>query len=91
MAKFGIGQPLRRVEDRRFLTGAGRYVADIDLPRQLHALFLRPFMAGAVAVAAPATVMNALMDALAPAGVTRLDMPATPLAIWQALQAAKQG
>jgi aerobic carbon-monoxide dehydrogenase large subunit len=42
------------------------------------------------AIAAPATVMNALMDALAPAGVTRLDMPATPLAIWQALRDAKQ-
>ena len=42
------------------------------------------------AVAAPAAVMNALMDALAPAGVTGLDMPATPLAIWQALRDAKQ-
>ena len=88
MAKFGIGQPVRRVEDRRFLTGAGRYVADIDLTRQLHAPFLRLLMAGAVA--APAAVMNALMDALAPAGITRLDMPATPLAIWQALRAAQR-
>src|SRR5215467_2301310 len=26
----GIGVPLRRVEDRRFLTGRGRFVADID-------------------------------------------------------------
>ena len=26
MAKFGIGQAVRRVEDARFLTGAGRYV-----------------------------------------------------------------
>ena len=42
------------------------------------------------AIAAPAAVMNALMDALAPAGVTALDMPATPLAIWQALRDAKQ-
>jgi aerobic carbon-monoxide dehydrogenase large subunit len=25
VAKFGIGQPLRRVEDHRFLTGQGRY------------------------------------------------------------------
>ena len=41
MAKFGIGQPMRRMEDGRFLTGAGRYVADVDLPRQLHGLFLR--------------------------------------------------
>ena len=36
MASFGIGQPVRRVEDRRFLTGRARYVDDIDLPRQLH-------------------------------------------------------
>ncbi len=41
MAKFGIGQPMRRVEDGRFLTGAGRYIGDVDLPRQLHGVFLR--------------------------------------------------
>ena len=38
------------------------------------------------AIAAPAAVMNALIDALAPRGVTHIDMPATPLAVWQALQ-----
>ncbi len=32
MAKFGIGQAVRRVEDQRFLTGKGRYVDDIVLP-----------------------------------------------------------
>jgi carbon-monoxide dehydrogenase large subunit len=32
--KFGIGQPVTRVEDPRFITGRGRYVDDIDLPRQ---------------------------------------------------------
>ena len=32
MAKFGIGQAVRRVEDQRFLTGQGRYVDDIALP-----------------------------------------------------------
>ncbi|MEA3026240.1 MAG: aerobic carbon-monoxide dehydrogenase large subunit, partial [Alphaproteobacteria bacterium] len=37
MAKFGIGQPVRRVEDQRFLTGQGRYVDDIVLPGMLHA------------------------------------------------------
>jgi carbon-monoxide dehydrogenase large subunit len=30
--KFGIGQPVRRVEDRRFITGSGSYVDDISLP-----------------------------------------------------------
>jgi carbon-monoxide dehydrogenase large subunit len=36
MSKFGIGQPVRRVEDRRFLTGAGSYVSDVTLPRECH-------------------------------------------------------
>jgi aerobic carbon-monoxide dehydrogenase large subunit len=36
MAKFGIGQAVRRVEDRRFLTGNGRYVDDISLPGLCH-------------------------------------------------------
>ena len=38
--RFGIGQPVTRKEDRRFLTGQGRYVADIDLARQTHAVFV---------------------------------------------------
>src|SRR6266545_2394588 len=37
----GIGAPLRRLEDRRFLTGRGRFVADIDLPGTLHCVFVR--------------------------------------------------
>jgi aerobic carbon-monoxide dehydrogenase large subunit len=41
MKQFGIGQPIRRVEDRRFLTGYGRYVDDIARPRQAHAVVLR--------------------------------------------------
>ena len=36
MAKFGIGQAVRRVEDQRFLTGAGRYIEDINLPGQAY-------------------------------------------------------
>src|ERR1700756_1216913 len=38
--RFGIGQPVMRKEDGRFLTGRGRYVADIDLVRQAHAVFV---------------------------------------------------
>jgi len=29
--RFGIGQPVTRKEDPRFLTGRGRYVADLPL------------------------------------------------------------
>src|SRR5580704_7078834 len=41
MAQFGIGQPVRRVEDRRFITGSGHFLDDITRPRQAHAVFLR--------------------------------------------------
>jgi aerobic carbon-monoxide dehydrogenase large subunit len=41
MATDGIGVPLRRREDRRFLTGRGRYVHDLARPQQLNAVFLR--------------------------------------------------
>jgi len=39
--RFGIGQPVRRKEDIRFLTGRGRYTDDIDLPGQAHLAILR--------------------------------------------------
>ncbi len=41
MKQFGIGQPVRRVEDRRFITGRGAYLDDLDRPRQTHAFMLR--------------------------------------------------
>jgi aerobic carbon-monoxide dehydrogenase large subunit len=34
--KFGIGQPVSRLEDPRFITGRGRYVDDISLPLQCY-------------------------------------------------------
>ena len=36
-------------------------------------------------IGAPAVFLNAVMDALKPHGVEHLDMPLTPLKIWQAL------
>ena len=36
-----IGRALRRLEDARFLRGAGRYVDDVNLPGQLHAAVAR--------------------------------------------------
>src|SRR3990172_1296517 len=38
MNRFGIGQPVRRVEDARFLRGLGRYVDDIHFPGECHAV-----------------------------------------------------
>jgi aerobic carbon-monoxide dehydrogenase large subunit len=45
--KFAIGQPVRRYEDVRLITGHGRYTDDITLPRMAHAFVLRAPMAHA--------------------------------------------
>jgi len=39
MEKFGKSQSVTRVEDVRFLTGAGRYVDDIAPKGALHGFF----------------------------------------------------
>ncbi|MEA2771612.1 MAG: aerobic carbon-monoxide dehydrogenase large subunit [Acetobacteraceae bacterium] len=39
--KFGLAQPVRRVEDPRLLKGAGRYTDDIVLPGMLFGVVLR--------------------------------------------------
>jgi carbon-monoxide dehydrogenase large subunit len=40
LTKFGIGQPVPRLEDPRFITGRGRYVDDIDMPLQCHGVLV---------------------------------------------------
>ena len=39
-------------------------------------------------VGSPPVIMNAIVDALAPAGVRHIEMPATPSRVWEALHAA---
>ncbi len=39
--KFGLGQPVKRVEDAKFITGLGQYTADVEPVGTLHALVLR--------------------------------------------------
>jgi carbon-monoxide dehydrogenase large subunit len=41
------------------------------------------------AVGSPPAVMNAIVDALTPVGVTHLDMPATPEKVWKAITMAR--
>jgi carbon-monoxide dehydrogenase large subunit len=41
MGAFGIGQPVRRKEDDRFITGKGRYQDDLPLDGAVHAVFVR--------------------------------------------------
>jgi carbon-monoxide dehydrogenase large subunit len=39
--KFGVGQPIRRVEDQRLTTGSGRYTDDTAVEGALHGYVLR--------------------------------------------------
>src|SRR6202048_3250608 len=41
MGATGIGAPVRRKEDHRFVTGKGHYTDDISRPDQSHVYFLR--------------------------------------------------
>ncbi|WP_440997895.1 xanthine dehydrogenase family protein molybdopterin-binding subunit [Arhodomonas sp. SL1] len=41
MSESGIGQPVKRREDERFLRGQGRYTDDLHFPNEAYAYFLR--------------------------------------------------
>jgi len=51
MGQFGIGQPVRRLEDQRFLTGTGRYADDVVKDGLVFAAFVRSPVAHARVVA----------------------------------------
>ncbi|TCT04196.1 xanthine dehydrogenase family protein molybdopterin-binding subunit [Aquabacter spiritensis] len=55
-----IGQPAPRPEAARLASGAGAYVDDVDLPRQLHAAFLRSPHPHAAILGHDATAARAL-------------------------------
>src|SRR5580693_8559300 len=61
----GIGQPVRRKEDFRLLTGRGRFGDDIALPRQAQAGFVRSPYAHARIVAVDKTAALAAPGVLA--------------------------
>jgi aerobic carbon-monoxide dehydrogenase large subunit len=42
-------------------------------------------------IAAPQTIVNAILDALSPLGIAHIDMPATPERVWRAIRSARQG
>ena len=96
MSETGIGVSVRRKEDRGFLTGNGNYLEDINAADQSYAYFVRPPINSlgfkgcveAGAVATLAALINAVIDALSPLGITNIDMPATPQKVWQAIQDA---
>ena len=85
MSKYGIGQPVLRFEDPRLLRGQGRFVNDVNLPGQAHAVFVRSPHAhakirsidtkaasGAPGVAAVLTGHDVVADGL---GMPKANMP----------------
>lgn len=82
-----IGRSLTRREDRRLLTGRGQFIADFELPRMLHAVFVRSPLAHAHikavdltrAAAAPGVVLALggpeLAQLLPPVSDTQLALP----------------
>ncbi len=88
-----VGRALPRREDHRLLTGRGQFIADLDLPHMLHAVFVRSPVAhariGSVhlaqALAAPGVVCALsgadLLALLPPVPDTQLSLPSK----WTAL------
>ncbi|MGH7094798.1 MAG: xanthine dehydrogenase family protein molybdopterin-binding subunit, partial [Stellaceae bacterium] len=62
---YGIGQPVRRKEDRRLVTGRGRYVDDFSLSGMAHAVVVRSPHAHARIVAIDTAAARAAPGVLA--------------------------
>ena len=58
--RFGLAQPVRRVEDPRLLKGDGRYTDDISLPGMLAGVVLRSPHAAATITAIDTAAAAAL-------------------------------
>ena len=63
-------------------------VTSRDVPSPTNALGVKGAGEGGT-VGAPAAVIHAILDALAPLGVSHIDMPATPERVWRAIQDAR--
>src|SRR3954471_4212531 len=83
MGQFGIGQPVRRFEDKRLLCGNGRFQNDVTLPGQAYGFVLRSPHAHAVmrgvdlsaAQAAPGVLAIYTGEDLAAAGMGTMGVP----------------
>src|SRR5882724_9636293 len=64
-------------------------VTSRDVPSPTNALGVKGAGEGGT-VGAPGAVIHAILDALAPLGVTHIDMPATPELVWRAIQETRQ-
>ncbi len=66
---------------------AGLKILEHPVPTKLNPLGAKGVGEAGVTGSLPA-LMNAVLDALRPAGVSHFEMPATPRRLWEALQAA---
>jgi len=62
----------------------------MEIPTKLNPLGVRGVGEGATIGATPA-VVNAVLDALAPLGVTEVPIPMTPMQVWRAVERARHG
>jgi carbon-monoxide dehydrogenase large subunit len=60
-----------------------------ETPTKVNPLGARGVGEGAT-VGAPPAVVNAVLDALAPLGVTEVPMPMTPMRVWRAIERARR-
>jgi len=65
LMKFGVGQPVPRMEDPTLLRGRGRYTDDIDLPGQAYAVMVRSRVAHGVLKGVDAAAALAMPGVLA--------------------------
>jgi carbon-monoxide dehydrogenase large subunit len=65
MTATGIGASVRRKEDRRFITGQGRYTDDLNRPGQAYAFFVRSPHAHATIRSIDATAAKAMPGVVA--------------------------
>src|ERR1700681_1230585 len=65
VAERYTGASVRRSEDPRILTGAGRYIDDVKLPGMLHAAFVRSPLAHGRVLAVDASAARALPGVVA--------------------------
>jgi carbon-monoxide dehydrogenase large subunit len=83
MGQFGIGQPVKRFEDKRLLSGNGRFQNDVSLAGQAYGYVLRsPHAHAAIrkmdlsaALAAPGVLAIYTGDDLATAGMGTMGVP----------------
>src|SRR6266403_1511053 len=65
LAKFGIGQPVPRMEDPKLLRGEGRYTDDLNLAGQVYAVMVRSRHAHGIIRAIDVSAARAMPGVLA--------------------------